>query len=92
MGKLCHILDTARQPTKDQLADVQLEVPLELKDVKEGRDVRGGLWEEVDLQPDLEGFKKKEVISGEEMENTPDFEAQRKRWFPLPFLATSTDI
>lgn len=65
MGKLCHILDPARQPAKDQLADVQLEVPLELKDVKEGQDVRGGLWEEVDLQPDLEGFKMKEVISGE---------------------------
>lgn len=33
----------------------------------------------MDLQPDLEGVnKKKEVISGEEVENTPDFEAQRK--------------
>lgn len=46
----------------------------------------------MDLQPDLERFKKKEVISGEEVENTPDFEAQRKRLFPLPFLAISIDI
>lgn len=36
--------------------------------------------------------RKKEVISGEEMENTPDFEAQRKRLFPLPFLAFSIDV
>lgn len=60
-------------------------MPLKLKDVKESWDVRGGLWEEVDLQPDLEGFKKKEVISGEEVENTLDFEAQGKKLFPLPF-------
>lgn len=36
--------------------------------VKEGPTVRGGLLEEVDLQPDLEGFKKEEVISGEKVE------------------------
>lgn len=47
--------------------------------------------EEVDLQLNLEGFKKEEVISGEELENTLDFEAQRKRLFPLLFLAFSVD-
>lgn len=41
---------------------------------------QGGLLEEVDLQLDLEGFKKEEVISGEEVENTMDFEAQRMRF------------
>lgn len=59
--------------------------------MKEGSDVRRGLLEEVDLQLDLEGFKKEEVISGEELENTLDFEAQRKGLFPLLFLAFSVD-
>lgn len=59
--------------------------------MKEGLGVRGGLLEEVDLQLELERFRKEEVISGEEVVNTPDFEAQRKRLFPLPFLAFSVD-
>lgn len=56
-------------------------MPLELKDVRKRRcGGQGGLLEEVDLQLDLEGFKKEEVISGEEVENTMDFEAQRMRF------------
>lgn len=46
--------------------------------MKEGLDVRGGLLKEVYLQLELEGFRKEEVISGEEVVNTLDFEAQRK--------------
>lgn len=59
--------------------------------MKEGLGVRGGLLEEVDLQLELEGFRKEEVISGEEVVNAPDFEAQRKRLFPLRFLAFSVE-
>lgn len=59
--------------------------------MKEGLGVRGGLLEEVDFQLELEGFRKKEVISGEGVVNTLDFEAQRKRLFPLPFLAFCVD-
>lgn len=51
--------------------------------MKEGLGVRGGLLEEVDLQLELEGFRKEEVVSGEKVVNAPDFEAQRKRLFPL---------
>lgn len=57
--------------------------------MKEGPDVRGGLSEEVHLQLGIERLKKEEVISGEEVENNLDFEAQGKRLFPLPFLAFS---
>lgn len=53
--------------------------------------MRGSLLEEVDLQLDLEGFKWEEIILGKEVVNTLDFEAQRKRLFPLPFLAFSVD-
>lgn len=35
----------------------------------------------MDLQLDLEGHKKEEVISGEEVENTLDFEAQERDCF-----------
>ena len=69
-------------------------MPLELKDEWK---VRGGLLEEVDLQPDGDRFIKENVISGEDVENTLDFEAQRMKgvffffFFPLPFLAFSVD-
>lgn len=43
------------------------------------------------LQLDLEGSKKEEVISGEEVGDNLDFEAQIKRLFPLPFSAFSID-
>lgn len=48
---------------------------------------QGNLLEEVDLQLDLEGFKKEEVVSGEEVETFLDFEAQKERLFSLSFLA-----
>lgn len=51
-------------------------MPLELKDEWK---VRGGLLEEVDLQPDGDRFIKENVISGEDVENTLDFEAQRMK-------------
>lgn len=63
---------------------------------KEGLDVRGGFFEEMDLQLDLERLRN-EIISGEEVENTLDFEAQRMAFFvffffsPLPFLAFRVD-
>ena len=47
---------------------------------KEGLDVRGGFFEEMDLQLDLERLRN-EIISGEEVENTLDFEAQRMAFF-----------
>ena len=66
--------------------------------MEEGLEVRGGLLEEVDLQPDGDRFRKENVISGEDVENTLDFEAQRMKgvfffffFFPLPFLAFSVD-
>lgn len=59
--------------------------------MKEGPDVRGGLSEEVHLQLGIEGLKKEEVISGEEVENNLDFEAQGKGLFPLPFLPFGID-
>lgn len=59
--------------------------------MKEGPDVRGGLSEEVLLQLGIEGLKREEVISGEEVGNNLDFEAQGKRLFPLPFFAFSID-
>ena len=64
--------------------------------MEEGLEVRGGLLEEVDLQQDGDRFRKENIISGEDVENTLDFEAQRMRvvfffFFPLPFLAFSVD-
>lgn len=47
--------------------------------MEEGLEVRGGLLEEVDLQPDGDRFRKENVISGEDVENTLDFEAQRMK-------------
>ena len=47
--------------------------------MEEGLEVRGGLLEEVDLQLDGDRFRKENVISGEDVENTLDFEAQRMR-------------
>ena len=47
--------------------------------MEEGLEVRGGLLEEVDLQLDGDRFRKENVISGEDVENTLDFEAQSMR-------------
>lgn len=55
--------------------------------MKEGLEVRGGHLEEVDLQLDGDRFRKENVISGEDMENTLDFEAQRMRVFFFFFFA-----
>ena len=61
--------------------------------MKEGLEVRRGFLEEVDLRLDGDRFREKNGISGEDMENTLDFEAQRMRcfFFPLLFLAFSVD-
>lgn len=55
--------------------------------MKEGPDVRGGLLEEVELQLDFEGFKKEEVISGEEVELLWTLKAQRKRFFSFAIFS-----
>ena len=47
--------------------------------MKEGLEVSRGHLEEVDLQLDGDRFRKENVISGEDMENTLDFEAQRMK-------------
>lgn len=74
MGKLCPITDAKRQSAKGSLR--------RLRSVNEGPGVRGGLLEDVPLQLNLKGLKKEGVISGEEVENNLDFEAQGKRLFP----------
>ena len=53
--------------------------------MKEGLEVRRGFLEEVDLRLDGDRFREKNGISGEDMENTLDFEAQRMRWFFFSF-------
>ena len=54
--------------------------------MKEGLEVSRGHLEEVDLQLDGDRFRKENVIWGEDMENTLDFEAQRMRVFFFFFL------
>lgn len=81
--KLCHIVDPPRGKREGHTGVKRC--------MKDGPSVQGTLLEEVDLQLDLEGFKKEEVVSGEEVETFLVFEAQKKRLFSLPFLARSAD-
>ena len=57
--------------------------------MKEGLEVRRGFLEEVDLRLDGDRFREKNGISGEDMENTLDFEAQRMRCFFFSFAVFS---